>query len=165
MIIRRIDPADRGEADAFILRHWFSMEMAIRGERIDLGAADGWAATEDGRLTGLITCRTAGDAMEILSLDSEVPGRGVGTALLNTADWEARRAGCSRVTLITTNDNLPALRFYQKRGFDMAALYRNAAEAARRIKPQIPMTGIDGIPIRHEIELELRLKNGEEQGL
>ena len=59
--------------------------------------------------------------------------------------------------LITTNDNLSALRFYQKRSFDMVRLYLNAVEEARKIKPEIPLTGNDGIPIRHEIELEMKL--------
>ena len=65
--------------------------------------------------------------------------------------------GCSRITLITTNDNLAALKFYQKRGFDMVRLYRNAVEQARKIKPMIPLLGYDDIPVRHEIELEMIL--------
>ena len=59
--------------------------------------------------------------------------------------------------LITTNDNLSALQFYQKRGFDMSRLYHNAVDKSRKIKPQIPLTGANGIPIRHEIELEMKL--------
>jgi ribosomal protein S18 acetylase RimI-like enzyme len=55
------------------------------------------------------------------------------------------------------NDNLHALRFYQKRGFVLVALHRNALEASRKLKPEIPLVGIDGIPIRDEIELELVL--------
>ena len=54
----------------------------------------------------------------------------------------------------TTNDNLKAMGFYQRRGFDMARLYRNAVDAARSIKPEIPTVGEDGIPLRHEIEFE-----------
>ena len=95
--------------------------------------------------------------MEILSLDSLSERRGIGTALLDEAVLAARKADCLRVMLVTTNDNLYALRFYQKRGFDMVRLIRNAVDAARNIKPEIPLTGMDGIPIRHEIELELRL--------
>ena len=63
-----------------------------------------------------------------------------------------------RVWLITTNDNTPAVRFYQKKGFSLVAVYRNAIEASRKLKPEIPLKGIDGIPIRDEIELELLLK-------
>ena len=77
--------------------------------------------------------------------------------LLNEAVKEAIVKGCSKIILITTNDNLSALRFYQKRGFDMVTLYRNAVEQSRKLKPQIPLLGADGIPIRHEIELEMNL--------
>ena len=96
--------------------------------------------------------------MEILSLDSFREDRGVGSALLNAAVEEARSRSLRRIMLITTNDNTRAIRFYQKRGFDMAALYRGAVEKARAIKPSIPLLGIDGIPLRHEIEFEMLLE-------
>ncbi len=157
MEIRRIDQNDREMVNAFILRQWFTMEMAVHEESIDLGTADGWFAPEDGEIIGLITYRITGNEMEILSLDSLKENNGIGTRLLEEAVREAKNSGCSRIMLITTNDNLPALRFYQKRGFDMVKLYRNALEGSRKIKPQIPLLGIDGIPIRHELELEKRL--------
>ena len=69
----------------------------------------------------------------------------------------AKKNGCRRVWLITTNDNTYAIRFYQKRGFDMAAIHRNAINESRKIKPQIPLTGFDKIPILHEIEFEMML--------
>jgi RimJ/RimL family protein N-acetyltransferase len=69
----------------------------------------------------------------------------------------ARLHGCKRVWLITTNDNTHAIRYYQKRGFDLVAIHRNAIDASRKIKPQIPLTGFDGIPILHEIEFEMML--------
>lgn len=95
--------------------------------------------------------------MEILSLDSFQEGRGIGTGLLETVVAEARETGIRRIMLVTTNDNLAALRFYQKRGFDMCRFCRNALDQARKIKPEIPLTGMDGIPLKHEIELEMVL--------
>lgn len=157
MEILRIDQTDREAIDAFIIRQWYTLEMVARGERVDLGGADGWYAREGDGIVGLITCRVMGDEMEILSLDSLRENRGVGTALLEAAVRAARDAGLKRVTLITTNDNLRALRFYQRRGFDMVRLYRNALEQARRLKPEIPLVGMDDIPLRHEIELERML--------
>jgi hypothetical protein len=59
--------------------------------------------------------------------------------------------------LITTNDNTAALRFWQKRGFKLLRVHRNAVEKSRKLKPEIPLTGNDGIPIRDEIELEMML--------
>ncbi|MBK9123270.1 MAG: GNAT family N-acetyltransferase, partial [Chloroflexi bacterium] len=65
--------------------------------------------------------------------------------------------GIHRLWLITTNDNLDALRFYQKRGWHLVAVHRDALNESRRLKPQIPIIGMDGIPLRDEIELEMTL--------
>ena len=69
----------------------------------------------------------------------------------------AIQSNCTRLWLITTNDNIPALIFYQNRGFNLVAIHKNALEFSRRLKPEIPMIGLDGIPIRDEIELEMML--------
>jgi hypothetical protein len=50
-----------------------------------------------------------------------------------------------------------ALRFYQKRGFVLVAVHRNALEQSRKLKPEIPLIGDDEIPLRDEIELEMML--------
>lgn len=157
MEILQIDPTNRAMIDAFIIREWFTLQMVVHGERIDLGTADGWYACEDDDILGLITYRISEDEMEILSLDSLRENRGIGTALLSRALSKAKADGLKRVTLITTNDNLRAMQFYQKRGFDMVKLDRNALEQARRLKPEIPLIGLNGIPLRHEIEFALTL--------
>ena len=66
---------------------------------------------------------------------------------------EAKRQGCFQVTLTTTNDNIGALRFYQRRGFRLAALRTGAVDRSRQRKPEIPRTGDFGIPLRDEIDL------------
>ena len=157
MDIRWIDPASRERINALIVRQWYTMQMVVHGESIDLGSADGYYACEGDEIVGLITYRTAGNEMEILSLDSFQEGRGIGTGLLETVVAEARETGIRRIMLVTTNDNLAALRFYQKRGFDMCRFCRNALDQARKIKSEIPLTGMDGIPLKHEIELEMVL--------
>ncbi|MDD2956623.1 MAG: GNAT family N-acetyltransferase [Oscillospiraceae bacterium] len=82
---------------------------------------------------------------------------GVASALLRAAIDAAKAKGCARIWLIITNDNIHAIRFYQKFGFDLAALHHNAVAAAREIKPSIPLIGEDGIPIRHELEFAFLL--------
>ncbi len=156
--IKRIGPSSRSAVNSFIREHWFSTEMAVRGELTDLSAADGFMACAGDRILGLITFMVRGSSLEIMSLDSVSENRGIGTALLDRAVCEADSNGYGAVTLITTNDNTRALRFYQKRGFDVVSLRRNAVEISRRLKPDIPLLGNDGIPIRHEVELILTLK-------
>lgn len=157
MEIRKIDQLDRKEIDEFIACQWLSLQMVVHGESIDLSTADGWYVYQDNEVIGLITYRVSDDEMEILSLDSLRENQGIGSALLNKAILEAQDNGISRITLITTNDNLPALRFYQKRGFDIVRFFYNAIEQSRRLKPEIPLLGMYGIPLKHEIELEMKL--------
>jgi len=157
MEIKPIDHRDRTQIDAFIIRQWFTLQMVVQGESIDLDKADGFYAQADNEVIGLITYRRCEEELEILSIDSLHEQQGIGTALLNEVIQKAREWGVKQIKLITTNDNLSALRFYQKRGFDLVKLHRNAVEQARIVKPKIPMIGNDGIPLKHEIELMLDL--------
>lgn len=104
---------------------------------------------------GLLTYHIEENECEIVTLDSLAEGEGIGSALVEALIEAARESDINRLWLITTNDNLPALRFWQKRNFSLVAVHRNAIAEARQLKPQIPILGIDGIPIRDEIELEL----------
>ncbi len=153
-----IDEGNRERALALIRERWYTTEMALRGEIVDLSNAEGLIATDaSGALVGLLTYRRLGDACEILSLDSLREREGIGSALIERLAALARERGRKRVVLITTNDNLNALRFYQKRGFAMARLYRGALAQSRRLKPEIPLIGEYGIPLRDEIEMERTL--------
>jgi len=96
---------------------------------------------------------------ELVALNATPPGAGAGSALLAAA-IELCRPRCHTLRTVTTNDNLVALRFYQRRGFVLSVLRPGAVDEARRLKPAIPQTGADGIPIRDEIELILPLSNG-----
>ena len=104
-----------------------------------------------------MTYTIVGDDCEIVSLDSLRPGAGIGTALIDAVKAAAVESGCKRLWLVTTNDNMNALRFYQKRGFVLVKVNRNVIEFARTLKP-VPLIGADGIPLRDEIELEMVLK-------
>jgi ribosomal protein S18 acetylase RimI-like enzyme len=117
----------------------------------------GFVAIRSQEIVGLLTYHLEGTQCEVVTIDSLRSGLGVGTALIEAVKQTAQQAGCERLWLITPNDNLNALRFYQKRGFALVAVHRNALERSRQLKPQIPLIGEHGIPLRDEIELELRL--------
>lgn len=157
MEIQAITPESRARVNAFIASHWFSTEMILRGEVINMTAVDGYFVERDDAIAALITYLVRGDVCEITSLDSLIEGRGTGSALVGKVIETARNRGCRKVIVVTTNDNIHAIRFYQKRGFDMARLYHNALSKSRELKPSIPLIGNDGIPLRHEIEFELLL--------
>ncbi|HET7715409.1 MAG TPA: GNAT family N-acetyltransferase [Bauldia sp.] len=160
-----IDPNDiRLEAvtdvawlDGFIAEHWGPPGVVTCGRLwrgADLSAI---RAMHGDDVVGLISWRPDPGDWEIVTVDSLASGVGLGSRLLDAAVEIARRAGAKRTWLVTTNDNLDALRFYQRRGFCIAAVRPGAVAASRRLKPSIPVTGKYGIPIRDEIELELIL--------
>jgi ribosomal protein S18 acetylase RimI-like enzyme len=130
--------------------------MATRGRLVDVGGAPGFVAQDGDEWLGYAAYEIHGPALEVVALESHAAGQGIGTALVAACVSVARDANRERLWLITTNDNIDALRFYQRRGFVLVAVHRDAVSDARRdLKPQIGMTGAHGIPIRDEIELEL----------
>ncbi len=150
--------ADRECVRDFIARRWGAEIVVAHGVVYRPHELGGFVAQRGDEIVGLVTLRAEAGACEIVTIDSTQPGVGIGTALIDAVKEFARQAGCARLWLITTNDNLDALRFYQKRGFALVAVHRNAVEESRKFKPQIPLIGNDGIPLRDEIELEMFLR-------
>jgi GNAT superfamily N-acetyltransferase len=154
--IRPLNQEDRLRSARLIKEHWASSKIVTRGRAHNTSELMGFAAIQDGRPVGLVTYRIEGCECEITTMNSLAEGIGVGTALLKAVKTVAAFAKCKRVWLVTTNNTL-ALRFYQKRGFQIAAVHRNAMQRSRELKPEISLNGVDGIPIRDEIELEIML--------
>ena len=113
--------------------------MIARGTVYHPEQLDGFVVEDENEWVGLITFFVRDDECEVISLDSLREGKGIGTLLIDKAIEEARARNCKRLFLITTNDNLHALGFYQKRGFEIVTVYRGAVNESRKIKPGIPM--------------------------
>lgn len=154
MLVRALLEADRAWAAALVAEHFGSTAVVSRGVLHDTRSLPGLIAQEDGHRIGLLQHRRAADQMEIVVLIACRPRHGIGRRLLEAAEDVARAEGCRRLWLTTTNDNRPALAFYQAVGRRQCAIHRGAITAARRLKPQIPPTGHAGIPIEDEIEFE-----------
>lgn len=160
LTVRPIVPGDLEQVVEILTASWGDTHVIALtwGEMIDASTLPGFVAVADGdRIAGLITYTERDGSVEIVTIDAVVKGAGVGTALLDAVREVARRRGMRRLTLITTNDNTRALAFYQRYGFDLVALRRDAITRTRELKPSIPEMSEDGIPIRHELELELPL--------
>lgn len=151
---QRIDESIKPGVKAFIREHWGSELMISRGRIHVVADLDGFVITENDTIIGLITFSIVSGECEIVSLDSIEAGQGIGSMLINLVSEVATKQKCKRIWLYTTNDNTDALRFYQKRGFDICGFYRNSVDTARQIKEEIPRYGRYGIEIKHEFELE-----------
>ena len=155
--IHSVTPTDKAWLTQFVMAQWGSEMVVAHGVTYYPADLPGFVARLADEVVGLVTYVMAEGACEIVTIDAIRPFQGIGTLLLAAVKAEAVQAGCRRLWLITTNDNLAALRFYQRRGFVLAALHRNALALSRQIKPQIPLIGMDGIPLRDELELEMAL--------
>ena len=152
--VRAVTPRDRAALERLVRDLWGTNIVVGHGTVFEPATLAGFLAERDGRTVGLLTYVVDGDVLEIVTVDAFPPVAGTGTALMDAAVAAARADGCRRVVLTTTNDNLDALRFYQRRGFRIATVRPGAVAAARVLKPQIPETGAYGIPMRDELELE-----------
>ncbi|MBN2119349.1 MAG: GNAT family N-acetyltransferase [Anaerolineales bacterium] len=155
--LRHLTSDDLPRLRQFWIEHWGSDEVIARGNVYRPEQVEGFVMEEDGEWIGLLTLFIRDGECEVTSLDSLREGQGIGSRLIDKALAEARARNCRRLFLITTNDNLNALGFYQKRGFEMVAVRRGALNESRKIKPNIPLIGVNGIPLRDEIELEIKL--------
>lgn len=138
-----------------VVAGWGSPAVASRGRLHTVADLDCLVALRGNEWLGVAAFRVDGSECEIVLLEAFERYQGAGSALVSALADRSHAAGVERLWLVTTNDNVDALRFYQRRGFSIAALHRDAATEARRtLKPEIPLVGAHGIPIRDEIELE-----------
>jgi len=158
--IRPLGDDDRAWLGALLAERWGSPMVISRDRVHQADELPGFVAEQGAQRLGAATFHVKRRCCELVTLDSLAERQGIGTALVDAVADAARAADCDKLWLITTNDNVVALRFYQRRGFELVAIHRNALEVSRRLKPQIPLAGIDGIPLRDEIELEMWLDRG-----
>ena len=107
-----------GQADGWVRRllaeRWGSTVIVTRGQIHAADELPGFAALRGSEPVGLVTYRMGDGVCEIISLDSLLEGQGIGTALIRAVQAAAAAAGCRRLWLVTANDNLLVIGFYQK---------------------------------------------------
>lgn len=154
--VREISRSQRKWLAGHLERAWGGREVVSRGRLRDASRLPALVCLQDGQIAGVATYERRDGELELVTLDALRPWQGVGSALLAAVKHEVQRASARRLWLVTTNDNLAALRFYQRRGLRLVAVHPGAVEQARQLKPQIPASGHFAIPVRDEIELEWR---------
>jgi GNAT superfamily N-acetyltransferase len=155
MEIRDAVDVDREWIRQKLVESWGSPLVALRGTLLDPATLP---ALIYGENEGVLHHRALDDlTYEIVTLEAFRQWRGIGTALVAKVTEIARERGFRELAVVTTNDNLDALRFYQSRGFNLFALRPGAIDKARVLKPEIAATGNYGLPIRDELELRRSL--------
>ena len=157
MNIQPIDVQHRDAVNSILKKEWNCPPSVSRGKTVDTTVLPGFLSLAMNKINGVITYNIDHSECEIVTLNSLEENKGVGTALLKAVYSVAKARKCHRLWLITTNDDIDAIRFYQIKGFEWVATHMNAMDVSREIKPSIPLTGMYNIPIKHELEFEIRL--------
>ncbi len=178
VLIRAVEPRDRVEIERELISHWGATEIWSIGRMHHAAELPGFVAERDGQFVGLVTYhldsgRWQGEIITLSSRRATPPRRvatdgtetdirdqrdsipqGVGSALLEAATKAIYAAGCVRAFLTTTNDNIRAFGFYQRRGWRLAAIHVGIVDRVRTLKPDYPLIGLNEIEIHDELELE-----------
>ncbi len=152
--ITSINKRDQKEVLKIVADFWGDETIICHDEIFYTSDLEGLKAVDDNKIIGILHYQITDKTCEIITLASLDEDRGVGSALIKSLEGIAREKGCNKLCLITTNDNLHALGFYQRRGFHLTDLYPGQLKKSRRIKPAIPEIGLNNIPLRDELRLE-----------
>lgn len=156
--VRTLTERDRAWVRCRLDEDWGGPVQARAGMVGDVAALPGFVVDVDRVPTGFATYAIVGAAAELAVLDAGTSGRGIGTMLTEAVAGAARSANATELWVVTTNDNIDALRFYQRRGFRLRSVRPGAVDEVRRsTKPEIAERGHHGIAIHDEIELVRRL--------
>lgn len=156
LILRVVE--DKSELLALMLRVWGSYKMMIDLHTYDVSEIDALGLyTPQGETAALASWTLRDDTAYLCALHSLRPGEGVAIKMLDAVIFAARKAGAKKLKAMLTNDNMPGLTFYQRRGFRLSGLYVDAIDHYRSVIPTIIRTGYRDIPIHDALELEIGL--------
>jgi len=153
--IRELTPADEATVERLLDAELGGRVQARLGGVHDVLALPGFCAWLGDRILGVATYALDGDRAELAAIAVARDRRfvGIGSALIDAVVSTVAAHGGRELWLVTTNDNVDALRLYQRRGFHITRLHSRAIDRARELKPTIPLRGRYGIPMRDELIL------------
>jgi ribosomal protein S18 acetylase RimI-like enzyme len=157
--IRPLTADDLPAAVALLDETLGGRQQARLGEVVDVLGSPGFGAWAGDGMVGVATWSGDRPRAELtaLAVTAERRGVGIGAALVEWVAAAGRKHGTHVLWLVTTNDNLDALRLYQRHAFRLTEIRVGAIDEARAAKPSIPAVGVYGIPLRDELVLERRL--------
>ena len=155
VLVREATDADRAAARELFARDFGRTKIVAYGEVMDIDQMPALVAVRYADPSGALAYRLHGDALHIVALATDPMWQrsGVGGHLVAEAELIARRLNLRRLVVSTTNDNLPALYFYQRRGYRMT----DFVPSSIIMHTGQEVAGFAGIPVRDEIRLEKTL--------
>lgn len=157
--VKPVTPADALWLENLVENDWGGNPLVVRTVSYYPHKMAGLVAFEGDKRVGVLSYEIRDDICEIIIFEVFNKFKGIGTQMLDALKKLVKTQGCKKIYLMTTNDNLEALRFYQKRGFTISGIHLDSVKKSREIKPSIGLTGDYGIPVRDEIDLILDLNS------
>jgi ribosomal protein S18 acetylase RimI-like enzyme len=152
VLVHEASDAERSTVRDLFRRDFGRTQIIAFGEVMNVDEMPALVATMHQDVSGALAYRLLGDGLHIVALATDATWQrsGVGGHLVAEAELLARRLRLAKVVATTTNDNLPALYFYQRRGYRMTAL----VPAGILAHTHEELSGFGGIPVRDEVHLE-----------
>ncbi|WP_019743658.1 GNAT family N-acetyltransferase [Bacillus altitudinis] len=141
----------------FFNEHWGGTTMVSKGTTYNVLNENIMLAKRGDSIVGILVYKIFKEEAEILTLEALEKYHGVGSKLLFELEQHLKTQNIHSINLITSNDNLNAIRFYQRKGYSFKNIYIGAIDKARMLKPTIPSIGNYGIHVKDELEFEKRL--------
>jgi ribosomal protein S18 acetylase RimI-like enzyme len=136
----------------FVKQFWGEEEQLTFDRKFTVAQLPAYVAKSGNDTIGFVSFAEMDDAIIIVALGilPTYQNAGVGKSLIEKVEAEAKRLGKKKLLVSTSNDDLPALAFYQSLGFQIYEVKPNTIAE----KHGTVLKGIGGLPIRDELRLQ-----------
>ena len=152
-VVKRVSSGkEKDEIRALVRQFWGEEKQLTFDVEFNVAEQPGYVAKTGNKFVGFISLSENPDSLIIVALGvrPEYQGSGIGYSLVKKAESEARKKRKKKLLVSTSNDDLPALGFYQSLGFRIFEVIPDVIAK----KHGMALSGIDGLLIRDELRLQ-----------
>ncbi|MGQ6221264.1 GNAT family N-acetyltransferase [Serratia sp. IR-2025] len=144
---------------SLILEHCGGDSMVVHGEEFILSSLPVFVCSEGNKICGFCVFKEDKESIEIIAINALISRKVIGLTLIDEVKRYAVAHGKMEIKLTTTNENLGAIVFYKKMGFNLYSVDVDAVTKARMIKPSIPLFSEEGVLIKDELHFSFAFNN------
>ena len=150
-----VSEGEKSAVRKFVRRFWGEEKQLTFDRKFAVAELPAYVAKVRDCVKGFISFSPTSDALIVVALGvlPRYQYCGLGSRLIKKVENEARRLGKGKLLVSTSNDDLPALGFYQSHGFQIYQVTPSViAEKHEKI-----LVGIGGLPVKDELRLQKML--------
>jgi len=147
---------EREKIQELVKRFWGEPEQLTFDRKFIVAELPAYLAKSGSDVIGFVSFAEVDYAIIVVALGilPKYQNAGVGKSLIEKVEAEAKRLGKKKLLVSTSNDDLPALAFYQHLGFQIYEVKPNVIAE----KHGMVLKGIGGLPVRDELRLQKLLQ-------